>query len=106
MRILMRQLPEDKGDAGYGRRSNSEKCGTGDCLLRVLHTGCGRNSFRLPSRFDTGCDPESTDYVLAEGPVSCMRSRTPHRLLALVRIEARRTNVFILPGTLIAMKKD
>ena len=54
----------------------------------------------------TGCDPESTDYILSE-PVQCPNCGNPIQAghWRWQETEQGRT-VFIRPGTLVTLKKD
>src|SRR5215813_8585100 len=55
----------------------------------------------------TGCDPEFTDYVLSE-PARCPRCNAPIRsgFWRWYSTEDEGRKVFILPGTLVTLKKS
>lgn len=55
----------------------------------------------------TGCDPEVTDYTLSE-PARCPRCAAPIRTGVWRWYTSKREGrkAFILPGTLVSLKKD
>src|SRR5438132_12120604 len=73
--------------------------------------GCGPDQAEIP--FDyvldhlTGCDPESTDYVLPE-PAHCPRCSAPLRtgFWRWYHSDEEGSRVFILPGTLVSLRGD
>jgi hypothetical protein len=72
---------------------------------------CASDSAEIP--FDyildslTGCDPETTDYVLAE-PAHCPRCAGPVQTgyWRWFTSEQEVRKVFVLPGTLVTLKRE